>query len=84
MSKGNFEITRVKLTCPVDVASVPETYFDSKKHDIRLTQDPRFISIVAKGMTKFPPTLVPLTNVAYLFVVSVDDEMQPAKEKSKK
>jgi hypothetical protein len=84
MSKGNFEITRVKLTCPVDVASVPETYFDSQKHDIRLTQDPRFISIVSKSMTKFPPTLVPLTNVAYMFVVDVREEDRAAKEKGKK
>jgi hypothetical protein len=82
MSKGNFEITRVKLTCAVDVASVPESYFDHNKHDIRLTQDPRFISIVSKTSVKFPPTLVPLTNVAYMFVVDVSEET--AKEKGKK
>jgi hypothetical protein len=82
MSKGNFEIIRVKLNCSVDVASVPETYFDNKKHDIRLTQDPRFISIESKTMTKFPPTLVPLTNVAYMFCVTVKED-EP-KEKSKK
>jgi hypothetical protein len=81
MSKGSFEITRVKLTSAVDVASIPETYFDSKKHDIRLTQDPRFISIVSKTTTKFPPTLVPLTNIAYMFVVSTDEDSKESKKK---
>lgn len=84
MSKGSFEITRVKLTCAVDVASVPEVYFDSKKHDIRLMQDPRFISITSKTSTKFPPTIVPLTNVAYMFVVDVAEEERLSKEKGKK
>jgi hypothetical protein len=81
MSKDKFEITRVKLTSAVDVASVPETYFASDKHLIKLMSDPRFISITSKTSVKFPPTIIPLTNVAYMFVVSVDEEEKKAAKK---
>ena len=78
----DFIIDRVKLICACDVAGTPETHLYKEKFDIRLMDDPRFIKVVSKIRgDKFPPTVIPLSNVAYFFLEKMPEEVKPVKGK---
>ena len=83
MSESNFEITTVRLINAVDVALIPESWLQGSKFEMWLAEDPRFLFIREKKEgSKQPPTVVPLTNVAYMLLKKFPDASK--KEAKKK
>ena len=71
MSKP-FIVTQMRLIAAVPVGGVPTDYMPSDTYEITLMEDSRFVSIRHKHNDKHPPTVVPLSNVAYFYVKYID------------
>ena len=84
MSESNFEITTVRLINACDVALIPETWLQSSKFEMWLSPDPRFLFVKEKREgSKQPPTVIPLSNVAY-FLIKKFPEPDKKEVKAKK